>query len=112
VSSSQTDPQGSNNSATAVTTVNAAPLVVSACSPTSGSRATTLTVAVTGANFKSGATAKFGSGVIVLGVTFVSSAKLNVQVKIPWWIAPGPRTVTVTNPNGQSGSKAGCFTVQ
>ncbi len=112
VSASETDPQTSNNTATAVTTVTAPAPVVSACTPASGSRFTTLTVAVTGANFQNGATAKFGWFVNVQGVKFVSPTQLNVTVMIPWWSFPGPRTVTVTNPNGKSGSKAGCFIVK
>lgn len=111
VSAAEADPNPANNSWTAVTTVTAPAPVVSACTPASGTRGATLTVAVTGANFRNGATAKFGLGVTVQSVTFVSSAKLNVRVSIPWWTFPGPRTVTITNPNGKSGSKTGCFTV-
>ena len=84
---------------------------MTACSPSSGSPNQQLTVQVTGSNFQSGATVSFGQRVMVQSVTFVSSSRLDVQVKVHPQAATGSRDVTVTNPDGQSGTKAGCFTV-
>jgi len=116
-SATETDPNTANNTATATTTVNPLPPppgsapVVSACNPNIGSRNQQLLVQVTGSNFQSGATVGFGSQVMVQGITFVNSGQLNVQVKVHPKAATGLRTVTVTNTDGQSGSNAGCFTV-
>jgi len=116
-SATETDPNTANNTATATTTVNPLPPppgsapVVSACNPNIGSRNQQLLVQVTGSNFQSGATVSFGSQVMVQGITFVNSGQLNVQVKVHPKAATGLRTVTVTNTDGQSGSNAGCFTV-
>jgi len=114
VSATESDPVPGNNSATLSTTVGQPPAgapAVNACSPANGKRGSTLFVSVTGSNFQSGATTSFGSQIGVQGVTFVSSAQLTVKIKVNSKAALGPRTVTVTNPNTQSGSKSGCFTV-
>ena len=93
-----------------VNPVNDAP-VVDACNPTSGNPGERLTVEVTGSNFQGGATADFGGRVTVQSVTFVSSSQLDVQIKVHPKAAPDPRTVTVTNPDGQFGTKESCFNV-
>jgi len=85
--------------------------VVSACNPNNGNRGDQSIVAVTGSNFQDGATADFGERVIVQNVTFVSSSQLDVQIKVHPRASSGPRDVTVTNPDGQSGSKRECFSV-
>jgi hypothetical protein len=85
--------------------------VVSACNPDNGNRNQQLLVAVTGSNFQSGATVSFGDRVMVQGVTLVSSGQYNVQIKVHPQAASGDRTVTLTNPDGQSGGLAGCFKV-
>ena len=117
VTAMESDPNTANNSASATTTVTSPPPppgsdpVVIACNPSSGSRNQQLVVQVTGSNFQSGATVSFGDRVMVQGVTIVSSGQYNVQIKVHPQAAFGDRTVTITNPDGQSGSKAGCFTV-
>ena len=117
VSATEADPNTANNSASATTTVNAPPPppgaapVVDACSPNNGNRNQQLVVAVTGSSFQSGATASFGQRVMVQAVTFVSATQLNVQIKVHPQASSGPRTVTITNPDGQSGTKTACFTV-
>jgi uncharacterized repeat protein (TIGR01451 family) len=115
VSSSTADPDSGNNSASTVTTITApsvgAAPTVSACNPSSGNRNQQLTVQVTGSNFQSGATANFGTRVMIQSVTFVSATQVNVSIKVHPQAALGPRTVTITNPDGQSGGLAGCFTV-
>ncbi len=79
--------------------------------PPSASRKDRLTVVISGANFQDGATVDFGEGVIVQGVTFVSPAELTVQIRIHNRAAVGPRDITVTNPDGQSDTLPGGFTV-
>jgi len=118
VSASETDPNMANNSTSESTTVNSPPPppgaapVVDACDPNNGNRNQQLLVTVTGSKFQSGATVSFGDRVMVQGVTIVSSGQYNVQIKVHPQAASGDRTVTITNPDGQSGSKAGCFTVK
>ncbi len=115
VGANEADPNTANNAASAVTVVNqpSVPVgpVVTACSPSSGNRGAQLLVQVTGSSFQSGATVTFRAGVAVQSVTFVNSGQLNVQIQIDRRATPGPRDVTVTNPDGQSGTKVGCFTV-
>lgn len=84
---------------------------VAACSPSSASNRDQIVVSVTGSGFVDGANADFGTRVTVQGVTFVSDTQLDVQVKVHPKAASGPRDVTVTNPDSQSGTNAGCFSV-
>ena len=93
------------------TPVPGATPVVDACNPNNGSNGDQLIVAVTGSNFQDGATADFGKRVKVQNVTFVSSGLLDVQIKVHPKASSGPRDVTVTNPDKQSGTQVGCFTV-
>ena len=91
-------------------TVGTAP-AVNACNPSSGSRADRFTVTVDGSNFQNGATVSFGRQIKIRGVLFVSSSKLDVEIEIHKKAPSGTRDVTVTNPDGQSGTMAACFTV-
>jgi hypothetical protein len=84
---------------------------VSACDPNNGKRNQQLTVQVTGSNFQNGAAASFGDRVTVQSLTFVSATQLSVRIKVMPQASSGARTVTITNPDGQSGSLPGCFTV-
>ncbi len=68
-------------------------------------------VIVTGTNFVSGATCSFGSGITVTACTFGSASQLTASVSIATGATLGSRTVTVMNPDGQSGSLANSFTV-
>ncbi len=85
--------------------------MVGACTEDNGNAGDRLLVAVTGSNFQDGATADFGDGIVVQNVTFDDSELLNVQIKVHKRAASGPRDVTVTNPDGKSGTQADCFTV-
>src|SRR3989442_6105924 len=84
---------------------------ISSVSPSSGAPGASLTVTVTGTNFQAGASASFGAGITVSSTTVVSSTQLSVALAIGATAAIGPRDVTVTNPNGQSGVRPGGFTV-
>jgi PKD repeat protein len=72
---------------------------------------TQLTVMVSGTNFAAGAQADFGERIAVRSVTFQSSTLLQVVIRVHRHAAPGPRAVTVTNPDGLSGSSLSCFAV-
>ena len=108
------DDETNDSKSTTVTvnepTVGTAP-VVDACTPNNGNPGDRLTVAVTGSNFQDGATADFGERVTVQNVTFVDSDQLDVRIKVHPRATSGSRDVTVTNPDGKSGTGAGCFTV-
>ena len=68
-------------------------------------------VTITGASFESGATVGFGAGVTVGSVTVDSAVRITASITVATSAAPGPRTVTVTNPGGQSGAVTNGFTV-
>ena len=113
VSASTADPASANNTAQAVTIVSAPPVTVSGCNPSSGNRNQQLTVHVLGGGFQSGAKASFSGGkMTVQSVTWVNASDLAVGVKIAGNATRSARTVTVTNPDGTSASRAACFTVQ
>jgi hypothetical protein len=84
---------------------------VSSCSPASGDPNARITVEVHGSYFVNGASVDFGNSIRIRSVNFVSANQLNVGIKIHKRAAAGARNVTVTNPDNQSGTKIGCFTV-
>jgi FtsP/CotA-like multicopper oxidase with cupredoxin domain len=85
---------------------------VDSVSPPSGNRGATLVLTITGQNFQPGASVSFsGNGITVNSVTFNSATKLTVNIKIANNAARNARTVTVTNPDGGSGSKSNAFRV-
>lgn len=110
-----TDNGGLPDSITKTVTVNsgtpAAAPTVSNCSPSAGSQNDRMTVTVTGTNFQSGAIADFGADIAVQSVSVVSETQADVRIKVHRRAASGGRTVTVTNPDGGSGSMEACFTV-
>ncbi|MEW5743143.1 MAG: IPT/TIG domain-containing protein [Myxococcota bacterium] len=83
--------------------------IVTSVMPASGPLTGGTLVTVNGVNFFQGSTVKFDD---VLGseVTFVSSSRLTV--KSPAVTNPGTSAVTVTNPDGKSGSLPDAFTFQ
>ncbi len=85
--------------------------VIDSISPNSASPGDRLTVTISGSNFQDGATVDFGERIMVQNVTFIDSGHLEVQIKVHPKATQGPRDVTVTNPDGQSDTEAGGFTV-
>ncbi|HEV7920728.1 MAG TPA: IPT/TIG domain-containing protein [Thermoanaerobaculia bacterium] len=89
-------------------TVQAAPQnpapTISGVTPASGPVTGGTTVQIDGANFQNNATVKFGAN-SATNVTFVSSTRLTAVT--PAGAAVGAVSVTVTNPDSQSGSSAG-----
>ena len=84
---------------------------VDAVDPAEGTQGETLAVAINGSDFQDGASSDFGAGITVNSTSFVSSTELTANITIAAAAAPGPRTVTVTNPDGQSGTEANAFVV-
>lgn len=95
-----------------VTVEGSAELAVTSCAPSSARRKATLTVAVNGSGFAQGATVSFGSKITVNSVTFVSPARLDVNIKIKKKAARVARDVVVTNPGGASATGIAAFTVE
>jgi len=79
--------------------------------PTSGQPKDQLTVTIFGANFKDRPSVDFGERIGVQQVTFVSASQLEVRIMVHNLAEPGPRDVTVTNPDGQSATLPDGFTV-
>jgi len=81
---------------------------VSSVYPTAGPSNAETPILISGVGFVEGATARLGSnalrGVVVNGTTLISAF-------VPDGIAPGSYQVTVTNPDGQSGTCSCTFTV-
>jgi hypothetical protein len=98
-------------SATANVSLQALP-TISGVSPNVGSQGANVTVAVSGTNFQTGASASFGAGITVSSTTVVSSTELSVALAIGTSATLGPRDVTVTNPDGQLVIRPNGFTVQ
>jgi IPT/TIG domain len=82
------------------------PPAVLEASPLTGLVAGGTVVTVSGTDFQPGATLSFG-GTPATGVTFVSTNTLNALTPVH---AAGAVTVTVTNPDNQSGGLAAAFT--
>jgi len=80
--------------------------IVSSVFPSSGQRGETLNVTITGLNFLPGASVSFEQGIAVNSVNFISSTQLVVNITIDQnaRVETQGRTVTVTNPDGSSGS--------
>ncbi len=76
-----------------------------------GQGATNRKVTITGTGFQSGLTVSFGDAGITNGCVYFSSTQINCtnNVSVGLTVAPGVKTVTVTNPDG--GAATGSFTV-
>jgi len=95
-------------------TVTAKPTVTSS-TPNSGGQNGSRTVTIAGTGFESTIAASglvvSGTGVSVSSLTWVSATQLSATLAITQGAATGARNLTVTNPDGGSGSCTGCFTV-
>jgi hypothetical protein len=87
--------------------------IVASISPTSGAPGDTLNVTITGLNFQPGAVVSFGEGIAVNSVNFLSSTQLvaNITVDTNIQNTSSARDVTVTNPDGSSGSLDSAFRI-
>jgi hypothetical protein len=105
-----------SNEASATPTDNTSPppgVTVTSCSPNGAPPNGWFTVTVGGSGFQDGATVDFGGGIIIKGEVAVDNdgTQLQVQMRVHKKADPGPRDVTVINPDGSSGVGTGCFTV-
>jgi subtilisin family serine protease len=71
---------------------------IGSITPAIGAVGTTLNVTISGANFQSGVTVTFGSGVTVNSTTLSSASELTVHITITAAATLGFHDVTVTNP--------------
>ena len=94
----------------ALATLATIPLM-GAITPPRGGQGETLDVTIAGANFQAGATVSFGPEVSVTAVAVPSDREIVATLNIPLTATLGPRTVTVTNPDATSVSRADAFTV-
>ena len=87
--------------------------IVTSISPTSGEPGDTLNVTINGLNFQPGAVVSFGEGISVNSVRFVNSNQLvaNITIDLDIQNTSSSRTVTVTNPDGSSGSLPNAFRI-
>jgi subtilisin family serine protease len=85
--------------------------LISSVVPSAGSPGTTLTVTITGANFQPGATVDFGSEITVNSAVVSDATQLTADITISTTASFGARDVTVSNPGGQSATRAGGFRV-
>jgi hypothetical protein len=101
------NPNGQSATRTgAFTYTTTATITLTSLSPTSGPTSGGTVITLTGTNFVSGATVRVG-GVAASAVTFLSATQ--VRATTPAGTA-GARDVQITNPNGQSATRAGAFT--
>ena len=107
-----TNPDSSAATGGGIFTVNAAPTVSSLTPATLAQGAPSQNVTINGTGFASGASVSFsGTGITVNSVSFVSSTQMTATVTVGASATTGARGVTVTNPDGSSGSAQGVFTV-
>jgi hypothetical protein len=80
--------------------------------PGAGMQTQSVDVDLAGAGFQSGATVVLsGTGVTVTDVAFVSPTAMKAKMNVALTATPGGRDLTVTNPDGQSATLPGAFTV-
>ncbi|MCI0621414.1 MAG: hypothetical protein L0387_07055 [Acidobacteria bacterium] len=81
-------------------------------SPSSGIQTQSVDVDLTGAGFQNGAIWQIsGTEVTLSDVEFVSATAMKGKMNVALNAAPGGRNLTVTNPDGQSATLMGAFTV-
>lgn len=92
----------------------AQPPVVSSVLPATVARNTTVVLTIVGANFQAGASVAISppQGITVQSVQFVTATTLTATVRVAGNAKTGQHSVTVTNPDGQSGSKSRSLQVQ
>ena len=99
---------GASGSGTTLTT----PTVASATPNALGQGASNKDVVIAGTNFQNGASVTFSNtGVTVNSTQVDSSTQITVNVSVASDAPTGSRDITVTNPDSQSGTGTGIFTV-
>jgi len=105
-----TNPDLGKGSCSACFSVSPGPAVTSV-SPGTLARGSSQTVTVNGANFASNASLSLGAGISVTAVTVADASRITATVTVASTAAVGPRTVTVTNPDGGKVSATGYLSV-
>jgi hypothetical protein len=82
---------------------------ISAIAPDSGVGGTALDVAITGSSFAQGASCDFGPDITVSSCVIESATQVTANITISSAAAPGPRSFTLTDPDGNAVSTT--FTV-
>jgi hypothetical protein len=105
-----TNPDGGTGTlATGFTVTSLGPASVT---PPQGVQGATVPVTLTGSNFATGATLTLsGTGIIVGNVAVPSATQLTATLTVACGATLGARSVTVTNPDGGTGTLAAGFTV-
>ena len=103
--------EGKSDSADVTVRDGPRPPTVVDVDPDNGRRGQTLNVDINGTDFQDAASSNFGDDITV-STDFVSSTRLRANISIAAAADLGSRTVTVTNPDGQSGSRANAFDVK
>jgi hypothetical protein len=85
--------------------------LIGTITPPRGRQGETLSVTIEGVLFQAGATVSFGAGVNVTAAKVNSATQIMPTLNIPLNAILGPRTVTVTNPDGSSATREAGFTV-
>ena len=86
--------------------------VISSVVPNSGSQGeTNITATITGSNFQPGITCSFGSSITVSSCMENSSTQVTAIISVQYNAAVGTNNVTLTNPDGGSGTLPNAFTV-
>ncbi len=110
-----TNPDGGTGTSGAIFTVNAGPTVTAVNPSSENDGATNQNLTVTGTGFVNG-TGLFaifsGTGIGVNSTTYVNSTTLTVNVTIASNAPTGTRTISVTNPDGGTGTSGAIFTVK
>ncbi len=87
--------------------------IVTSTSPSAAEQGRRLDVAINGTNFRTGSTVAFSAaGVTVNGSTIGSCTQIVSDVSVGASATVGASNVSVTHPNGVTGTGAGVFTVQ
>ncbi len=78
--------------------------LIDSIAPSVGAPGSSLTIKINGQKFQPGATVSFGDGIAINDVGFVNAETLRAAITISPAASEGARTVTVTNPDGGSGT--------
>jgi hypothetical protein len=87
------------------------PPVIQSCSPAALALGLGGTVRILGSLFKAGATVDFGAGLVVTETSFVTANELQATLATQPAAQPGPRTVTVRNPDYATSILPQCLTL-
>ena len=115
VSLTVTDSAGNTDPSPPVRTITVtstpAPTLSNAAPNSGGQGQTNLTVTLSGTNFQPGPTCFFGAGINVASCSYVSATQLSANINVVYNATIGPRSITVTNPDGQSATLNNGFSV-